>query len=188
MPNLANQAQIESIDIILTGLEFLIPLMNQEMLKVIETFNPEYSPLINPLINCRVCQFQPLCIEYFKLISGTAYANSGKLFTRSIDLFSALIGSIEYGLVSGAGVEIVRLSLECLIPICNYIFTAKLQHTDYGMCVRNQFKTVFDLIFKNSFEVDLFEMASNALYALICCYMVSPPGSLSLSLSSRVAI
>ena len=132
-------------------------------------------------------QFQPLCIEYFKLISSTAYSNSEKLFTRSIDLFSALISSIEYGLVSGSGSDIIRLSLECLIPICNYIFTAKLQLTEHGMCVRNQFKTVFDLIFKNSFEVDLFEIASNALYSLICCFQVSPISSFVTTLLDAVA-
>lgn len=59
------------------GLEFLIPLMNQEMLK-----------------------FQALSIEYFKLISHVAYSNSEKLFSKSIQLFSTLVSSIEYGINS----------------------------------------------------------------------------------------
>jgi hypothetical protein len=70
-----NNDQLNSTDIILMGLEFLIPLMNREMLK-----------------------FQSLCIEYFKLICTTSYMNASKLFSKSIDLFSSLINSIEFGI------------------------------------------------------------------------------------------
>lgn len=68
---------IKVIDVILIGLEFLIPLMNQEMLK-----------------------FQTLSIEYFKLTSNLAFNNTDKIFSRSIDLFNTLISSLQYGLTS----------------------------------------------------------------------------------------
>lgn len=70
-----NGDQLNSADIILMGLEFLIPLMNREMLK-----------------------FQALCIEYYKLICQTAYSNAAKLFSKSYDLFSTLVNSIEFGI------------------------------------------------------------------------------------------
>ena len=70
-------SSIKVIDVILIGLEFLIPLMNQEMLK-----------------------FQTLSIEYFKLTSNLAFNNTDKIFSRPVDLFKTLIGSLQYGLTS----------------------------------------------------------------------------------------
>ena len=178
--------KISVIDIILIGLEFLIPLMNHEILKVISKassllLNLFISLIVNLinyfelnfssfLLSLFFNQFQPLCIEYYKLISNTAYSNSEKLFTRTFELFSILINSIQYGLTSNAGLEVIRLSLECIIPLCNRIFASQLQQTNYGLSLRNLFKVVFNLIFQNSFEIDLFEVSSNALYSLICCY------------------
>jgi hypothetical protein len=113
----SKQKQLDSIDIIITGLEFIIPLMNQELLK-----------------------FQPLCVQYYKLISETAFKNGERLFSRSFQLFSTLISSIEYGVNAGAGTEIKSLSLECTIPLCNQIFLKQAQSTDHATCLRNLFK------------------------------------------------
>ncbi|CAF0887255.1 unnamed protein product [Brachionus calyciflorus] len=142
-----NVNQIKIIDVILTGLEFLIPLMNQEILK-----------------------FQTLSIEYFKLISNIVFNNSNKIFNRSFDLFNTLINSIKYGINSGLGVEVVRYSLESIQPLCIYMYKSNLQESTYGAPVKDLFSTVLNLIFENSIEIELFDLCSNVLYSFICCF------------------
>ncbi|RNA22307.1 exportin-4, partial [Brachionus plicatilis] len=68
---------IKVIDVILIGLEFLIPLMSKEILK-----------------------FQTLAIEYFRLTSNISFNNSDKIFSRPIQLYNSLISSIQFGLTS----------------------------------------------------------------------------------------
>lgn len=49
------------------------------------------------------------------------------------------------------GTEVVRLSLECLIGLNNKLFQTQLQQTEYGQCLRNQFRV---RTIKLEFEVD----------------------------------
>jgi hypothetical protein len=43
-------------------------------------------------------------------------------------------------LLRDLGTEVVRLSLECLIGLNNRLFQTQSQQTEYGQCLRNQFR------------------------------------------------
>lgn len=107
---------ISTVDVVLKGLEFLIPLMNQEMLK-----------------------FQALCSEYFKLISYITDSNPDKIFSTSIELYTTLINSIDYGLNSASGSDIVRLCFECVISLCNFVFKNNLLTSEHAHFMQKLF-------------------------------------------------
>lgn len=74
---------------------------------------------------------------------------------------------------SGLGTEVVRLCLECIIPICSHTFKENLQQTEFGFCLKTLFKTFFEMIFSSSMEMELFDVCSSVLYSFICCFHVS---------------
>ena len=44
------------------------------------------------------------------------------------------------------GSEVVRYSMECIIPLCNKLFQqGQSRHDDYAMCLRNLFKVIFKI-------------------------------------------
>ena len=93
--------KLSSVDVVLCGLKFIIPLMNQEMLKVRLKFEFLVVSFISKFyFKISWLKFQALCHEYFKLISSIADSYPNKLFSTSIELYSALVNSIEYGINS----------------------------------------------------------------------------------------
>ena len=99
-----------------------------------------------------------------------AYTNGDKIFAQPLELFSTLVSSIEYGINSGLGTEVLRLSLQCLGHLCNKVFIMQSQQSEYACCLRNLFKLVFDMIFRVSLEMELSDVYSSVLYSLICCF------------------
>ncbi len=110
-----------------------------------------------------------LCLQYFKLLSHTAYSNTAKLFACSQDLFNSLTTSIHFGIDSGAGTEVVRLSLECIPSLCKFAFTNQVT-PQQTQCLSNLFKPVFDMLFRRAFELGLFEVSAGVVYSLISCF------------------
>ncbi|KAK3098488.1 hypothetical protein FSP39_019964 [Pinctada imbricata] len=104
-------SQISAADVVLYGLNTIIPVMDADLLK-----------------------FPTLCSQYYKLIAFLAEVHPEKFVCLDHELFKSLMASVELGL--------------SLYPLC----------------------LVFHMLLLETFNMDLLETASTALFCLICLH------------------
>ncbi|XP_041355105.1 exportin-4-like [Gigantopelta aegis] len=138
--------QMSAADVVLYGLNIIVPLMNEELLK-----------------------FPSLCSQYFKLVSFLGEVHPDKFTSLPADLFKTLMGSVELGL-SIFGPDITKMCLEIIASLASHIFQTNITHSYLLAALSHFLKLVFHMLLLESFDMDLLETASCTFFCLICCH------------------
>ncbi|KAL5009683.1 hypothetical protein ScPMuIL_011988 [Solemya velum] len=141
-----NGGQVSAADVVLYGLNTIIPAMNTDLLK-----------------------FPSLCSQYFKLIAFLAEVHPDKFQEIPEELFNSLMASVELGL-SSYGSDITRLCLEILTFLASHLFQSNPTESKMHSSLAHFFKIVFHMLLLETFNMDLLETASTALFCLVCCH------------------
>ncbi|KAK6169678.1 hypothetical protein SNE40_020678 [Patella caerulea] len=138
--------QVEGADVVMYGLNMLVPLMSAELLK-----------------------FPSLCSQYFKLLTFLTDIHPEKFTSLPENLFKALVASIEHGLTA-FGPDITKMCLEIITSLATHVFESNLTGSVLHTTMSHFLKLVFHMLLLESFDMDLIETASTALFCLICCH------------------
>ncbi|GAB1608778.1 exportin-4-like [Argonauta hians] len=138
--------QISAAEVVLFGLNTIIPLMNSELLK-----------------------FPNLCSQYFKLITFLSECHPEKFCLLPPDLFKAFMDSVQHGLNS-YGPDITKMCLEIIAALASHVCKKELTGSPLYQAMDLFLKVVFQLLLLDSFDMDLLETASTALFCLVCCH------------------
>ncbi|XP_050392474.1 exportin-4 [Patella vulgata] len=138
--------QVEGADVVMYGLNMLVPLMSAELLK-----------------------FPSLCSQYFKLLTFLTDIHPEKFTSLPENLFKALVTSVEHGLTA-FGPDITKMCLEIITSLATYVFESNLTGSVLHTTMSHFLKLVFHMLLLESFDMDLIETASTALFCLICCH------------------
>ncbi|CAI9742263.1 exportin-4-like isoform X1 [Octopus vulgaris] len=138
--------QISAAEVVLFGLNIIIPLMNSELLK-----------------------FPNLCSQYFKLITFLAECHPEKFCLLPAELFKAFMDSVQMGL-NAYGPDITKLCLEIIAALASHVCNNDLNGSPLYLAMELFLKVVFRLLLLESFDMDLLETASTTLFSLICCH------------------
>lgn len=133
-------------DIVLYGIDFILPLMTIDLLK-----------------------YPSLCKQYYKMISFVAEMHPQKVCDLREELLKQLIMSIQLGFVQFSS-DILTCSLDFVESLAKHIDEKDLQNSSVSQLVIPLLKVLFDLILSHQINGDMISSASTALYALICCY------------------
>ncbi|KAL3883791.1 hypothetical protein ACJMK2_030022 [Sinanodonta woodiana] len=139
--------EVNAADVVLYGLNTMIPLMSVELLK-----------------------FPSLCLQYFRLITFLAECNPEKFSSIPDDLFRSLMYSVELGL-SSFGTDITKLCLEAMTSLATFVFQSNLVGSQIHNILQHFLKLVFKMLLLETFNMELLGTASAALFALICCHL-----------------
>lgn len=138
--------QVSASDVVLFGLNTIIPLMNEELLT-----------------------FPTLCAQYFKLVTFLAEIHAEKFSSLPENLLNSLMASVELGL-SRFGTDISRMSLEIITSLASHVFQSNQSGTILHSHMANFLKQVFNMLLLETFNMELLEVSSAALFCLICCH------------------
>ncbi|KAL4233256.1 Exportin-4 [Mactra antiquata] len=134
------------VDVVFYGLNTIIPLMSEDLLK-----------------------FPSLCSQYFKLITFLTEMHPDKFTSLPEELFKSLMTSLEMGLVS-YGPDISKLCMDCVYSLGTHVFQHNLVGTLIHNTLKHFLKVLFHMLMLESFNMDLLDTASSALFCLICCH------------------
>ncbi|XP_063069807.1 exportin-4 [Engraulis encrasicolus] len=137
---------VSAADVVLFGVNIVLPLMSQDLLK-----------------------FPSLCNQYYKLITFICEIFPEKIPQLPEDLFKSLMISLELGMTSMSS-EISQLCLEALSPLAEQC--AKTQETDTPLFIatRHFLKLVFDMLVLQKHNTEMTVAAGEALYTLVCLH------------------
>ncbi|XP_002740804.1 exportin-4-like [Saccoglossus kowalevskii] len=141
-------ANVSAADIVLYGLNIIVPLMNAELLK-----------------------FPTLCSQYYKLISFICEIYPEKICQLPEQLFKSLLGSIELGLTS-FGLEVTKLCFDSISALGEYEYKEHDNNVQLVAATQHFLKVVFDILLYQNFDMELTSPASEAFFALMCCHQV----------------
>ncbi|XP_052239002.1 exportin-4-like isoform X2 [Dreissena polymorpha] len=144
--NIPSPQAVSPIDVVLYGLNTVIPLMTEDLLR-----------------------FPNLCSQYFKLITFLTEIHPDKFTSLPEELFKSIMVSLEMGLVS-YGSEITKMSLDCIYSLGSYVFENNLVGSLIHDTLKHFLKVVFRMLLLDDFNLDLLDTASSALFCLICCH------------------
>ena len=141
----------QSANIVLYGLNILLPFITPELLK-----------------------FPELNEEYFKLITFVCEEHTEAICQMPDNLFANLIASLEKGLKE-CGTDIAKSTLEALSGMAFDLFRNQTQKNSLterlSLALKSMLKVVFNFVMFETFDVvDLFIPAADALWLLICCH------------------
>ncbi|EDV24587.1 uncharacterized protein TRIADDRAFT_56536 [Trichoplax adhaerens] len=141
---------ISVIDVVLSGLNFIIPLMNENLLKI-----PD------------------LCLQYFKLVSFHCEIHPGKLVDIPQNLSNSLMVSLDMGL-RRFGSEVSKLALESITGLATFVYGKKCNKERNSLMIGIEvfMKSILDVVFSEDFDMDLLQPTSEALYCIICCHPI----------------
>lgn len=140
-----NGGQLEAAEVVLYGLEIVVPLMSSELLK-----------------------FPSLCLQYFKLITFLAEIHPEKFCQLPPGLFENIVASIKLGLTS-FGPDITKLCMESLGCLAAYVFQEGSSADQMQQVLAHFLEMVFHLLLLESFDMSLMDTASTTFFCLICC-------------------
>uniref|UniRef100_A0AAY4DSA5 Exportin-4 n=1 Tax=Denticeps clupeoides TaxID=299321 RepID=A0AAY4DSA5_9TELE len=137
---------VSAADVVLFGVNIVLPLMSQDLLK-----------------------FPSLCNQYYKLITFICEIFPEKIPQLPEELFKSLMYSLELGMTSMSS-EISQLCLEALSPLAEQC--AKTQETDTPLFIatRHFLKLVFDMLVLQKHNTEMTVAAGEALYTLVCLH------------------
>ncbi|KAG7467247.1 hypothetical protein MATL_G00151340 [Megalops atlanticus] len=139
---------VSAADVVLYGVNIVLPLMSQDLLK-----------------------FPSLCNQYYKLITFICEIFPEKIPQLPEELFKSLMFSLELGMTS-ISPEVSQLCLEALTPLAEQC--AKTQETDTPLFIatRHFLKLVFDMLVLQKHYTEMTVVAGEALYTLVCLHQV----------------
>lgn len=141
----------ESADVVLYGLNILLPFITPELLK-----------------------FPELNDHYFKLITFVCEEHTEKICRMPDHLFANIMASLQQGLKE-CGTDVAKSSLEALSGMAYDLFRdgqqKKTTNDRLSNALKAMLKVLFNFVMFEKFEVlDLLVPAADALWSLICCH------------------
>ncbi|XP_071955681.1 exportin-4-like [Antedon mediterranea] len=139
-------SQVCAADIVLYGLNIVVPLMDLELLK-----------------------FPDMCSQYYKLITFICEIYPEKVTILSQDLFHNFMASLELGLTN-FGADVAKLCFDGIASLCVHCHSLEDRNNPLWSALQGILKVMFNLLVLEPFETDLINPAAEALYGLICCH------------------
>ncbi|XP_049557203.1 exportin-4 isoform X2 [Orcinus orca] len=160
-PGPAANRSVSAADVVLYGVNLILPLMSQDLLK-----------------------FPTLCNQYYKLITFICEIFPEKIPQLPEDLFKSLMYSLELGMTSMSS-EVCQLCLEALTPLAEQC--AKAQETDSPLflATRHFLKLVFDMLVLQKHNTEMTTAAGEAFYTLVCLHQAEYSELVETLLSSQ---
>lgn len=160
-PGPAASRSVSAADVVLYGVNLILPLMSQDLLK-----------------------FPTLCNQYYKLITFICEIFPEKIPQLPEDLFKSLMYSLELGMTSMSS-EVCQLCLEALTPLAEQC--AKAQETDAPLflATRHFLKLVFDMLVLQKHSTEMTTAAGEAFYTLVCLHQAEYSELVETLLSSQ---
>ncbi|KAJ8785682.1 hypothetical protein J1605_007279 [Eschrichtius robustus] len=160
-PGPAANRSVSAADVVLYGVNLILPLMSQDLLK-----------------------FPTLCNQYYKLITFICEIFPEKIPQLPEDLFKSLMYSLELGMTSMSP-EVCQLCLEALTPLAEQC--AKAQETDSPLflATRHFLKLVFDMLVLQKHNTEMTTAAGEAFYTLVCLHQAEYSELVETLLSSQ---
>ncbi|XP_048350674.1 exportin-4 isoform X2 [Sphaerodactylus townsendi] len=160
-PGQATSRSVSAADVVLYGVNLILPLMSQDLLK-----------------------FPSLCNQYYKLITFICEIFPEKIPQLPEDLFKSLMYSLELGMTSMSS-DVCQLCLEALTPLAEQC--AKAQETDSSLflATRHFLKMVFDMLVLQKHNTEMTAAAGEAFYTLVCLHQAEYSELVETLLSSQ---
>ncbi|XP_056284832.1 exportin-4 [Pseudoliparis swirei] len=157
----ASGRTVSAADVVLYGVNIVLPLMSQDLLK-----------------------FPSLCNQYYKLITFICEIFPEKIPQLPEDLFKSLMFSLELGMTSMSS-EISQLCLEALSPLAEQCAKNQEKDTPLFVATRHFLKLVFDMLVLQKHNTEMSVAAGEALYTLVCLHQVEYSELVEALLSSQ---
>ncbi|XP_061548860.1 exportin-4 isoform X1 [Phycodurus eques] len=157
----ASSRPVSAADVVLYGVNIVLPLMSQDLLK-----------------------FPSLCNQYYKLITFICEIFPEKIPQLPEDLFKSLMFSLELGMTS-MGSEISQLCLEALSPLAEQCAKNQEKDTPLFIATRHFLKLVFDMLVLQKHNTEMTVAAGEALYTLVCLHQAEYSDLVESLLSSQ---
>lgn len=143
--------RLSSADVVLCGINFIIPLMNEELLK-----------------------YPPLCIHYYKLLEYIAEVFPEKIANLPEENSSTLLNTINLGL-SSFGSQVSSHSLTFLRCLANHLSDPSLASSSSPHHLLTSLSpflpSVFSLLLlQPHFDMELLDVATRAFFSLIAIF------------------
>ncbi|XP_069058368.1 exportin-4 [Pleurodeles waltl] len=160
-PSQTANRSVSAADVVLYGVNIVLPLMSQDLLK-----------------------FPSLCNQYYKLITFICEIFPEKIPQLPEDLFKSLMYSLELGMTSMSS-EVCQLCLEALTPLAEQC--VKAQETDSPLLVATShfLKLVFDMLVLQKHNTEMTTAAGEAFYTLVCLHQAEYSEMVESLLSSQ---
>ncbi|KAI5621309.1 exportin-4, partial [Silurus asotus] len=137
---------VSAADVVLFGVNIVLPLMSQDLLK-----------------------FPSLCNQYYKLITFICEIFPEKIPQLPEELFKSLMYSLELGMTLMSS-EISQLCLESLSPLAEQCAKTQEKDTPLFIATRHFLKLVFDMLVLQKHNTEMTVAAGEALYTLVCLH------------------
>lgn len=141
------ETTVTASDVCLYGLNILMPLMSEELLK-----------------------FPSLCLQYFKFITFLCEIFPNKVVELQADLQQSLMKSLHVGLTAPGLDAVFTCCCDFIQVLGFYMVRNNKRDTPIYEQMRSFLKLYLDLILSNQINSDLLPNSSAALYVLICLY------------------
>ncbi|XP_063743859.1 exportin-4 [Eleginops maclovinus] len=142
----ASSRPVSAADVVLYGVNIVLPLMSQDLLK-----------------------FPSLCNQYYKLITFICEIFPEKIPQLPEELFKSLMFSLELGMTSMSS-EVSQLCLEALSPLAEQCAKNQEKDTPLFIATRHFLKLVFDMLVLQKHNTEMTVAAGEALYTLVCLH------------------
>ncbi|KAI4898132.1 hypothetical protein NFI96_015395 [Prochilodus magdalenae] len=152
---------VSAADVVLFGVNIVLPLMSQDLLK-----------------------FPSLCNQYYKLITFICEIFPEKIPQLPEELFKSLMFSLELGMTSMSS-EISQLCLEALSPLAEQCAKTQEKDTPLFIATRHFLKLVFDMLVLQKHNTEMTVAAGEALYTLVCLHQTEYSELVETLLSSQ---
>lgn len=152
---------VSAADVVLYGVNIVLPLMSQDLLK-----------------------FPSLCNQYYKLITFICEIFPEKIPQLPEELFKSLMFSLELGMTSMSS-EVSQLCLEALTPLAEQCAKTQEKDTPLFLATRHFLKLVFDMLVLQKHNTEMTVVAGEALYTLVCLHQVEYSELVETLLSSQ---
>ncbi|KHN78214.1 Exportin-4 [Toxocara canis] len=129
-----------------TGLEMLLPLMDEHLLKV-----------------------PTLCVKFYNLLLYFAEMAPEYVGVMPEAMFLSIMECLRHGLQCHFGQEVALISVETLNEMAKYFSQEQQPKPSIIMQLSSLIEEVFTMCLEFSCQVDMFNEATLTLYALICC-------------------
>ncbi|XP_058247796.1 exportin-4 [Hemibagrus wyckioides] len=152
---------VSAADVVLFGVNIVLPLMSQDLLK-----------------------FPSLCNQYYKLITFICEIFPEKIPQLPEELFKSLMFSLELGMTSMSS-EISQLCLESLSPLAEQCAKTQEKDSPLFIATRHFLKLVFDMLVLQKHNTEMTVAAGEALYTLVCLHQTEYSELVETLLSSQ---
>lgn len=171
---------VSAADVVLFGVNIILPLMSQDLLKVRPRAQSQYlnnaSSLLEVITDvhsvtvlqtvvklvCLCFQFPSLCNQYYKLITFICEIFPEKIPQLPEELFKSLMYSLELGMTSMSS-EVSQLCLEALSPLAEQCAKTQEKDTPLFIATRHFLKVRHPLLgFPPNYKVCFIPLCSES--------------------------